>query len=156
MKHQRTRRVLAGLAALGLALATPCANAVDVHADPGPPSAELAPVRALIKKKQFSKAVEALHILERTNQTADVYNLLGFSLRNLGEFERSAENYRRALSLDPDHRSALEYQGELFLQLGDVAKAQENLRRLIALCPQGCEEREDLEEALRTARAKAP
>ena len=166
MKHPRRKRMLSGLAArclclclclcLFLFLAATSASAVDVHSDPGPPSAELAPVRALIKEKQFAKAVEALHILERTNQTADLYNLLGFSLRNLGEFERSAENYRRALSLDPDHRSALEYQGELFLQLGDVARAQENLRRLVALCPQGCEEREDLELALRAAEAKAP
>jgi Flp pilus assembly protein TadD len=148
--------MLSGLAALCLCFAATSASAVDVHADPGPPSAELAPVRALIKEKQFSKAVEALHILERTNQTADLYNLLGFSLRNLGEFDRSAENYRRALSLDPDHRSALEYQGELFLHPFDVARAQENLRRLVALCPQGCEEREDLELALRAAEAKAP
>ncbi len=148
------RRV--GLAILAFVLAATSARAVDVHADPGPPSAELAPIRFLIREKQFAKAIEALHILERTNQTADLYNLLAFSLRNVGEYERSGENYRRALALNPDHRSALEYQGELFLKLGDVARAQENLRRLVSLCPQGCEEREDLELALREAGSPVP
>ncbi len=132
------------------------ARAVDVHVDPGPPSADLAPARALIKAKDFSKAVEALFILERTNRTADLYNLLGFSLRNLGDYERSAENYRMALALDPDHKSALEYQGELFIRLGQTELALQNLRRLETLCPQGCEEREDLEEALAAASRAKP
>lgn len=144
------KRILGFAILMALLAATP-ASAVDVHADPGPPSAELAPVRALIKEKQFAKAIEALHILERANQTADLYNLLAFSLRNVGEYEQSAVNYRRALALDPDHRSALEYQGELFLKLGEPARAQENLGRLRSLCPQGCEELEDLELALREA-----
>jgi tetratricopeptide (TPR) repeat protein len=141
---------------LAAAVTSPATSglAVDVHADPGPPSADLAPVRALIKAKEFARAVEALHILERSNRTADLYNLLGFSLRNIGEYDRSAENYRRALALNPDHKSALEYQGELFIRLGDMDRAEDNLRRLVALCPAGCEEREDLEEALAAARKK--
>lgn len=67
MKHPRRKRMLSGLAALCLCLclclflflflAATSASAVDVHSDPGPPSAELAPVRALIKEKQFAKAV---------------------------------------------------------------------------------------------------
>ncbi|MBX9760002.1 MAG: tetratricopeptide repeat protein [Beijerinckiaceae bacterium] len=142
------------LLAIALVLAAGPVRAVDVHADPGPPSADLAPARALIKEKQFPQAIEALLILERTNQTADLYNLLAFSLRNLGEYERSGETYRRALALDPDHRSALEYQGELFIKLGQIERAEENMRRLEALCPQGCEERDDLAEALRAARGK--
>lgn len=130
------------------------AASVDVHRDSGEPSAELAPVRALIKAKEFSKAIEALHILERANQTADLYNLLGFSWRNVGEYARSAENYRLALEFDPNHRSALEYQGELFIRLGQIDRAKENLRKLVSLCPQGCEEREDLEAALAAVQAR--
>lgn len=130
-----------------LSMARPLA-AVDVHADPGPPSADLAPVREFIKLRDFAKAIEVLHILERTNQTADLYNLLGFSWRNIGEYARSAQSYRRALQLDPDHRSALEYQGELFIRLGQIDFAKENLQRLEKLCPDGCEERADLEAAL--------
>lgn len=147
--------LIAIMTALMLTGAAP-ARAVDVHADPGPPSADLAPIRALIKAKDFPRAVEALFILERTNRTADLYNLLGFSLRNLGDYERSAENYRMALALDPDHTSALEYQGELFIRLGQMERAAENLRRLETLCPQGCEEREDLEEALAAASRAKP
>ncbi len=108
----------------------------------------------MIKAKEFSQAIEALHILERTNQTADLYNLLGFSWRNVGEYARSAESYRMALALNPDHRSALEYQGELFIRLGQIDRAKDNLRKLVELCPQGCEEREDLESALAEVKAK--
>ncbi len=153
MIFHRATLMISLLIALLISAVLP-AGSIDVHVDPGPPSADLAPARALIKAKEFSKAVEALHILERTNQTADLYNLLGFSLRKIGELERSGENYRMALALDPNHRSALEYQGELFITLGQIARAEENLRKLVTLCPNGCEEREDLEEALASARAK--
>lgn len=153
MTYRRTTLLTAMLCGLFFGFMRPAA-AVDVHADPGPPSADLAPIRAMIKSKEFSQAIEALHILERTNQTADLYNLLGFSWRNVGEYARSAESYRMALALNPEHRSALEYQGELFIRLGQIDRAKDNLRKLVELCPQGCEEREDLESALAEVKAK--
>ncbi|RTL71245.1 MAG: tetratricopeptide repeat protein, partial [Hyphomicrobiales bacterium] len=61
--------------------------------------------------------------------------------------------YRKALDFDPDHKGALEYLGELYVETGDLPKARENLARLEKLCPSGCEEREDLEKAIASAAA---
>ena len=35
--------------------------------------------------------------------------------RKLGNMEMAAKNYEKALSLDPKHKGALEYQGQLFI-----------------------------------------
>lgn len=56
-------------------------------------------------------------------------------------------NYDRALAIDPNHLGAQEYQGELFLMLGDLDAAQANLDHLTRICGT-CPEREDLREAI--------
>ena len=59
--------------------------------------------------------------------------------------------YRKALDFDPNHKGALEYSGELYVQIGDMAKARENAAKLTTLCPQGCEELADLQQAINGA-----
>ena len=98
--------------------------------------------------------MEELHVLARKVQNADVYNLPGFSLRNLGDYEQSGLYYRKALDYDAGHKSALEYQGELFIKLGDMVRARQNLAKLEKLCPQGCEELDDLKQAIAEAPVK--
>jgi tetratricopeptide (TPR) repeat protein len=56
--------------------------------------------------------------------------------------------YTEALAIDPDHQGALEYQGELFLKMGDQESAQANLQKLLELCPDGCEALATLETAI--------
>ena len=89
-----------------------------------------------------------LRDLAEDRQQADVYNLLGFALRKTGDFKTSLTYYVKALELQPDHKAAHEYLGELYIQTGDTAKAKEQLAILTQLCPAGCEEREDLEKAI--------
>ena len=60
------------------------AQAVDSLPEPG--VSDLTPIRERIKAKDFRNAVEELHVLARKVQNADVYNLLAFSLRNLGDY----------------------------------------------------------------------
>lgn len=79
---------------------------------------------------------------------ADVHNLMGFSLRKLGRYADAGISYEKALSLDPQHRGALEYQGELFLTLGQLDRAQANLDRLDTICTYGCEEYTLLKDAI--------
>jgi Tfp pilus assembly protein PilF len=112
---------------------------------------DLTAVRAKIKAKDWSAATADLNaMIDKGVQHADVYNLLGFSLRNQGDTKTAQTYYAKALDFDPEHKGALEYQGELFVKLGQFDKAQVNLAKLVKLCPQGCEEREDLEEAIKT------
>jgi hypothetical protein len=57
--------------------------------------------------------------------------------------------YTRALTLDPQHTGALEYQGVLFVILGDLDKANSNLDKIEAICGTSCEEYEELAEAIK-------
>src|SRR5262249_23066506 len=101
--------LLAALAA-GASLA-PRALAVDTVTCANAP--DLASVRAKIKAKDYRAAVAELTPMLGTHHHADVYNLMGFSLRKLGEYKEAATFYQKALEFDPEHRGALEYQGEL-------------------------------------------
>ena len=80
---------------------------------------------------------------------------MGFSLRKTGDFPTALTYYKKALDFDVNHSGAREYLGELYVETGDLAKAREQLAVLEKLCPQGCEEREDLEKALASAPPKA-
>ena len=109
---------------------------------------DLASVRAKVKAKDFKAAIAELTPLLDTHQHADVYNLMGFSLRKSGDVKQAATFYAKALDFDANHKGALEYQGEMFVELGQIDKAKVNLAKLVTLCPSGCEEREDLEKAI--------
>ncbi len=113
---------------------------------------DLSAIRAQIYSGEFEKATETLLVLTQTVRHADLYNLLGYTHRKLGRNAESARWYREALYFDPTHRPALEYQGELFISLGDLESAEKNLELLRLLChPTGCEEHTKLKDALAKA-----
>lgn len=105
-------------------------------------------VRAKIRAKEYQVALEELRELAKDNEDADVYNLLGFTLRKTGDHANALIYYTKALALDPDHKGAREYLGELYVETGQLAKAKEQLVVLTRLCPTSCEELEDLQEAI--------
>lgn len=109
-----------------------------------------------IKQRRFDLAVAVLReAADASPENADVWNLIGYSQRNRGNLKESSEAYAKALSLDPDHLGALEYQGELFLLTGDIASAEKNLKRLQVLCSDGCEEKDELSAAIKTYRERS-
>ena len=94
-----------------------------------------------IENENFTLAVGLLHtesISDASNP--DVWNLLGFASRKLGNFDKSKAAYEKALSLDPNHKRALEYMGELYLTLANQEAAMDLLKRLKTVCPEGCDE----------------
>ncbi len=112
-----------------------------------------------VKAQDYRRAIQLLvPVAERNPADPDTHSLLGFSHRKLGDFDRAMIHYRRALELDPDHLGANEYQGELYLELKDLAKAEERLQRLarIAACRGACEEFRDLKRAIDRYKAAAP
>jgi Flp pilus assembly protein TadD len=135
---------------VGASLPSP-ALAVDTISSTDAP--DLTAVRAKIKAKDFKAALAELTPMLETHQHADVYNLMGFSLRKTGDTKQAYTFYRKALDFNPEHKGALEYLGELYVETGQIAKARENVALLKKLCPGGCEELEDLERAVATAKA---
>ncbi|MBS0243025.1 MAG: hypothetical protein JSS20_12675 [Proteobacteria bacterium] len=153
MSNKRISRTAGAVIAMALALAAGPALAVDTITSKDAP--DLTQIRAKIKAKDYKTAAADLYaLIDSGVQHADVYNLLGFSLRKSGDRATGATFYKKALDFDPDHKGALEYQGELYVELGDMDKAKANLAHLARLCPTGCEEREDLEKAIAEAPAR--
>jgi Flp pilus assembly protein TadD len=107
---------------------------------------DLTSVRAKIAVKDYGSALAELRGLAEDSQQADVYNLLGFTLRKTGDFDTSLTYYQKALDLEPDHKAAREYLGELYVDTGKMDKAKEQLASLTQLCPAGCEELGDLQK----------
>jgi cytochrome c-type biogenesis protein CcmH/NrfG len=136
------------LVSLGLAPALMPAPALAVDNMESSDAPDLASVRAKIKAQDYAAALAELRDLAEDTQQADVYNLLGFTLRKTGDFKTSLTYYTKALELQPDHKAAREYLGELYVQTGNMDRAKEQLAVLAKLCPAGCEEREDLQKAI--------
>jgi Flp pilus assembly protein TadD len=136
------------LVSLGLAPALLPAPAFAVDNMESTDAPDLSSVRAKIKANNYAAALAELRDLAEDTQQADVYNLLGFTLRKTGDFKTSLTYYTKALELQPDHKAAREYLGELYVQTGNMAKAKEQLAILVKLCPGGCEEREDLQKVI--------
>ena len=161
MKRAPMKRTSMRMSTLGLALAVLLlsasgqigrALAVDNVTSGNAP--DLTVVRAKIEVKDFKGALAELTPMLQTHQHADVYNLMGFSLRKTGDLKQAYTFYRKALDFDPQHKGALEYLGELYVETGQVEKAKENVAALKKLCPGGCEELADLEKAISEATPK--
>lgn len=115
---------------------------------------KLAQARALIKNGQWADAVAELRRVDDTGN-ADWNNLMGYSLRKgpKPDLDGAERHYNEALRLNPAHRGALEYSGELYLMKGDLATAQKRLAALDKACRLGCEEYTDLKKAIERYKA---
>jgi tetratricopeptide (TPR) repeat protein len=133
----------------GAIVVAPAVRAADSGSPTEPP--EMTKARADIKAKRYDVALAELKALVVREPTADVFSLLGHALWKTGDPTQGMIYYNKALALNPMHKGALEYQGELFVELGQLDKAKENLAKLNHLCWFGCEEASDLKEAIERA-----
>jgi tetratricopeptide (TPR) repeat protein len=110
-------------------------------------------IYGLIRLEKFAEAHESLKFIRvlTPSKEADKYNLLGFTARKSGDLNAAAEYYKKALEINPKHIQALEYQGELYLQLGEMEKAKKNLEKMKTICWFICKEKKMLEEAIKLA-----
>lgn len=117
----------------------------------------LAPVENMIDDEKYQDAiVELQRMLKEKPEDADVLNLLAYSQRKSQQFDEAMVNYQKALNIKPKHRRANEYLGELYLQLGQLDKAQERLQVLDKACFFGCKEFDKLEKAIENYRSQNP
>ena len=110
---------------------------------------EMRTARAMVKDKNYSGAVPLLKaVVKAQPQNADAWNLLAYSERKTDKLDDAMVHYMKALSIDPKHRDAHEYIGELYLRLGDLEGAKKHLKRLDDICTFGCEQFDELKEAI--------
>ena len=107
-----------------------------------------------IKKEDYSAAIPHLkRAASAKPKDADVQNLLGFTHRKTGRLDEAEAYYREALRLDPKHKRAHEYLGELYLQRGDLDRAEQQLATLDDLCWLPCSEKRKLQKSIEAYRA---
>jgi cytochrome c-type biogenesis protein CcmH/NrfG len=106
--------------------------------------------QAAIAATDYAGAARILAVLAGTDPTnPDVWNLFGFASRKMGRMGEASQAYDEALRLKPDHIGALEYQGEMFVDLKRPEDAAKNLATLKKICGD-CEEALDLEAYIAT------
>ena len=125
---------------------------VSVAADTAPAKSDptwLTDARASIKSNNYDQALKQLQSANEVN-SADWNNLMGYSLRKKQppDLAASEKYYQAALKIDPSHRSAMEYYGELLLMKKDLPGAEAMLARLDKACLFGCEEYSDLKASI--------
>ena len=116
-----------------------------------PENPNMAAGRKAIEAKDYKAAVGYLtKAVQEEPDNPDAQNMLGYSYRKVGTFDKSMEHYKRALKIDANHRSAHEYLGELYLDMNQLDNAEKQLAALKKACPffGKCEEYEDLRAAI--------
>jgi tetratricopeptide (TPR) repeat protein len=114
---------------------------------------KLMPYIDLIEREKYQQAIDKLDkALVKAPDNPDLLNLVAYSHRKLEHYEIALNYYQKALQIDPDHLGANEYLGELYLHLGDLDKALERLAVLDSECFFGCDEFDDLEDAIKVYR----
>ena len=102
-----------------------------------------------VNSANYKKAIKLFNKVVAAKPTnADAWNYLGFSNRKLKKFDLALSAYQKALAIDPNHRGANEYLGELYLQTDNLEKARERLKKLDDICYFGCDEFDDLKAAI--------
>jgi len=169
---EKAQEQLAALHNMMASCPAPCSNSASIQqaidslsqalAAQGTPEAQLfrpdegskAYVQAvrLINQEHYAQAITRLTALHQSQpQNADVLTYLGYSHRKLHEYDVAIDYYRQALAINPAHVGATEYLGELYVELGQLDKAQSQLARLDDLCTYGCFEYQELESWIASA-----
>ena len=102
-----------------------------------------------IKAGDFNNAIGLLEtMISGDSENADAWNLLGFSQRNLMAYDQALVSYQKSLAIEPEHLGANEYLGELYLRTDKLDKAKERLKVLDDACTFGCDQYDDLKQAI--------
>jgi tetratricopeptide (TPR) repeat protein len=113
------------------------------------PDADYQAAMAAVGRKDWKQVIVRMGAYARRNpDNADAWNELGHAHRLTGDLKTALDDYGKALKIDPRHRGAHEYLGEAYLQLGDLPRAEQELKTLDKLCFFRCEEYSDLKEQI--------
>ena len=144
------RLAAALLAAAVIGFAMPAVPIFAMGSDSGVAKSESDYDKAVkaVKSEKYKDAIPLLQkAIDQDPKNANAWNYLGYSQRKTGQLDAALKSYTSALQIDPNHKGAHEYLGELYLMIDNLPKAEELLKKLTALCS-GCDERKELEKAV--------
>jgi Tfp pilus assembly protein PilF len=100
---------------------------------------------SLINERRWDEALASLEKAETAiGPHPDILTYKGYVWRKKGDWAQAESFYQQALAMDPNHRGATEYYGELKVLKGDVAGARAMLATLDRVCTFGCAEAVEL------------
>ena len=100
---------------------------------------------SLINQGQYQAAFDDLTLTAAAaGPHPDITTYLGYTQRKLGNYDVAKSYYAMALEVDPNHKGANEYLGELYVETGELDKAQIQLAKLENICTFGCVEENEL------------
>jgi tetratricopeptide (TPR) repeat protein len=144
--------LIAAAAMAAAALAEPFESNPNLAAT----DADYAAGKQAMEKKNWSEAAKRFEVaLKRNPDSADLQNYLGYTHRNLKQYDLAFKYYKRAIELEPRHRGAHEYIGEAYLLVNDLPNAEKHLAALRSICLLPCEELDDLERDVAAYKAKS-
>ena len=140
---------LPAAALVALCLALPQQSLAAGSDDDKAPQSEYSLAKQAMDDGDYNAAINRFARLhEAEPNDADVLNMLGYGYRKIGNFDQARGYYLQALAIDPNHRGANEYLGELYLETGQLDMAEERLSVLDKDCWLGCDEYTELKESI--------
>jgi tetratricopeptide (TPR) repeat protein len=99
--------------------------------------------------KEWKKAIGLFQKAVSANpKDHRAYNMLGYSLRHVGNYKEAISAYNAALTLKPDYAEALEYRGGAYLKAGNLAAAMKDYQTLVKMgSPLAKELKEEIDKA---------
>jgi len=110
--------------------------------------------KKLIYKKKYERGLETLKAIEEETPfgytSADLYNYMGFASRKqkIPNYKDAENYYLKALSFDKNHIGALEYLGELYVEIDRRDEALILLNRIKLVAGDKSSEYKDLNKLL--------
>ncbi len=103
----------------------------------------------LIDDRDYRAAVKKLKLLSKSHENnSEVWRLLGVASFKKGDFLGSKIAFEKSLEIDSENSQTLSEQAVLFMSIGDRESARSNLYKLDAICPDGCEARDQVASSL--------
>ncbi|MGZ0189238.1 MAG: tetratricopeptide repeat protein [Alphaproteobacteria bacterium] len=116
-------------------------------------SVSIGDVKRYVDRGDYSRAIsKAEDYLRDNGSSADAYNYIGYSRRQMGQYAEAKSAYDRALAVDANHVGAHEYYGELHIKMGNMAGAKQHLAELTRICG-SCSEQQMLSTAIAKSQA---
>jgi tetratricopeptide (TPR) repeat protein len=92
----------------------------------------------MARQGQYSQALAVFKMAADQNDPR-ILTGVGFATRKLGNVDAAFDYYGRALARDPNLVLTRAYLGEAYIQKGDIASAEGQLREIAARCGTACE-----------------
>jgi len=100
---------------------------------------------SLINKGQYQAAFNDLSLTSAAaGPHPDITTYMGYTQRKMGNYKTAKNYYALALAVDPNHKGANEYLGELYVEIGEMDLAKQQLAKLETICTFGCIEENEL------------